>query len=447
MLHRLKQLWSYLSTIGVNSSHEMIEKSKIAMVNQIIAFSLLIDFSSLLILYFVSTLRVSDCLIILSVSGTKLIYFKLREKQYHQLAPILIFVVITLATFGLTLYYGPLIRVENLYVIAVLYISIVFNDLKKCLLGTFWVILMFGVGRVFYYKKGVLMDPVEYYALLNELELRGNLLFIILMIITVLIVSWFVREVNAMHGKTKEYLDEINDKNASLLKINDEMERFAYIASHDMKTPLRTIISFLGIIEKKVNKREFENLNEYLNYAQDGATQMHHLITDILEYSRLSSSESEKSMVDLNEIFYFVKQQVDPISSQYQILKQSDLPTILANKAKMKTLFQNLIENGLKYNKKDKPTILVNSNETKEEVVLEFIDNGIGIDPEYKNKIFEMFKRLHTSNNYKGTGIGLAICKKIVESMNGLIDLKSNVTEGSVFVIKLPKVIVSNDLP
>lgn len=441
MLHQIKQFWNYAANVGITDALSPIERSKISMINKISAAMIINDIAILFFLYCFTDILLTDIGTVFFACVIKFLYFGLRHYQYHQLASLFIFFFYTFLTLGLTLYYGPILRIENLYVISILYISIIYNDLKKCLMGCAWVVLLFVIGRFYYTAYGVLMPAAEYQLILAELEARGNIVFVVLIILTVVIVNWYVREISTMHEKSERYLGEINVKNHSLSKINGEMERFAYIASHDLKTPLRTVVSFLGIIERKLEKKEYNEIDEYLKFAQDGATQMHHLITDILEYSRLSSSETDKSLVDLNEIFDTVKQQFKPVMNECKILKDQPLPILLANKAKMKTLFQNLIENGLKYNEKDQPIIVVSSKETKKEVILEFIDNGIGIDQKYKAKIFEMFRRLHTNRDYQGTGIGLAICKKIVESMNGIIDVKNGEVEGSVFTVNIPKAV------
>lgn len=439
MLQQLKKIWGYASNFGLDSTVDSIERSKMVMFNRINAVMILVDIAIFFILLLFTEIAATDVFVIFISCLFKMFYFVLRYYQYHLQAALFIFFIYTLLTLGLILYYGPVLRLENLYLISILFISIYYHDFKKSLLGISWVIFLFVIGRYYYVNHGVLMEAEAYQHLLTELETRGNILFVVLLILVVLMVNWYLGEITTMHERSERYLDEINTKNNSLSRINDEMERFAYIASHDLKTPLRTIVSFLGIIEKKLSRKEYEGLEEYLKFAQDGATQMHTLITDILEYSRLSSTETDKSMVDLNDIFDTVKRQIAPVSAEYKIMKKNPLPILLANQTKMKTLFQNLIENGLKYNEKDKPTILINSKETSEAVILEFIDNGIGIDPKYKSKIFEMFRRLHTNRSYQGTGIGLAICKKIVESMNGIIDVKRAESGGSVFVVSIPK--------
>lgn len=433
------KFWNQISNIGITPVISSIERSKIVLSNRVVALTILLDILSLMSYFFLPTFRPMEILGILTVTGAKITYFIFRHKQFHQLAPLLMYFVFTIITFVFSFSKTSPPNIEMLYIIAVFYLLIVFSDLWRCLLSTLWVVFLFVLSRYIQYNY------LEFSALNGqpnfflEVEIKAVLAFISTIFFSVLIIHWYLREVNNIQAKSNQYLEEIKHQNTSLAMINDEMKQFSYIASHDLKTPLRSVVSFLGIIEKKLHQKKYEDVDEYLTFAKEGAHQMYQLINDILEYSRLSSTESSKSLVDLNDTFYSVQKQMHQISDQYNIHKKNELPTLLANKAKMNALFQNLIENGLKYNENKNPKIEIQSNETTDELVLEFKDNGIGIDPVYKTRIFEMFKRLHNKDQYSGSGIGLAICKKIVESMNGEIEIDTNIQGGSLFVIKLPK--------
>lgn len=408
------------------------------MSNKLVLSSMFLDIFILASFLLFTDFKVYELISHLGLSGIKVVYFILRKKHFNKLAPTIIFVTLTLVTFFLSFQPNTPTNIELVYLTGVLYLLVVFSDSKRCMMGAFWVISLYVSSKLI---KLNTLTGLEVATLVNPhfSEIKAAITFIATISTSILIVYWYLMELQKIQNRSDQYLEEIKLQNTTLAKINDEMEHFTYIASHDLKTPLRLVVSYLGLIRKKLSKKEYDDLDEYLEFAENGATQMFQLMNDILEYSRLSSKESPKTLVDLNDVFEDVQQQMNQVSTDYQILKLNNLPVLLANKAKMKALFQNLIENGLKYNDKEQPKIEINSNELNDELVLEFKDNGIGVDPKYKSKIFEMFKRLHNKEKYQGTGIGLAICKKIVESMNGKIDINSSVGEGSQFVVTFPK--------
>ncbi|MGB0982491.1 MAG: sensor histidine kinase [Saprospiraceae bacterium] len=235
--------------------------------------------------------------------------------------------------------------------------------------------------------------------------------------------------------ENKKYTEQLDQS-------NKELEKFAYIASHDMKEPLRNIISFSQLLKKRSKGRLKENENEYLEIVLNNAHQLHALVENVLEFSR-SSKDAGKNLkqVDLNEIIKEVNFNLKTIliEKNAQII-YSDLPQIEVAEIQMVQLFQNLIENGIKYNKSDRPVVNVSmtSNEDKR-YIFDITDNGIGIDAEYHNQIFEMFKRLHTRKEYEGTGIGLALCKKIAQQYGGDLIVKKSSNEGTTFRLMFPK--------
>ncbi len=235
---------------------------------------------------------------------------------------------------------------------------------------------------------------------------------------------------------------ELQTTNVRLEQSNSELERFAYIASHDLKSPLRNIISFLNLIDRKVRKLEDTDLKEYLRFATDNARQMHVLIQDVLEFSRIESDKvTSLETVDLNESLMLVLQNLqEPMQIKGVNVQSPILPIVQTNGVHILQVFQNLIGNGIKYNESGNPTIQISFSQNSNEYQFAIHDNGIGIAPEYHDQIFEMFKRLHTRDEYKGTGIGLAICKKIVMNLGGRIWIDSQVGNGATFFFTIPRV-------
>lgn len=230
------------------------------------------------------------------------------------------------------------------------------------------------------------------------------------------------------------------EQNRILASKNEELERFNYIASHDLKSPLRNIHSFAGLLERDLERGEAKDLPEYLDFIKANAKHMSGLINDILAVSKINKEGAkEKDWVDLNSLLDQVKENllVELEGKSVQV-NSEELPKYLCNESQFSVLFQNLIQNGIKYNEHPKPCINIWSREEKGELQVYFQDNGIGIEEEYHDYIFEYFKRLHTVDEYEGTGIGLGLCKKIVESYEGEISLSSEKDVGSVFMVKLP---------
>ncbi len=231
---------------------------------------------------------------------------------------------------------------------------------------------------------------------------------------------------------------EIQKHTKVLERTNIELERFAYIASHDLKTPLRSVVSFLDLIERKMVKYEDKDLKEFVYMARQGATQMHHLIKDILEFSKVGKTAMTLESIDLNETLMNICHQLQPkISDKKGVLQVSHLPLIRAEKTHMLQLFTNLIENGFKYNEHDLPQVKINHRFENNRHIFAISDNGIGVEKRYFDQIFEMFKRLHTNPNHEGSGIGLSICKKIVDFYQGEIWLESKPNEGTTFFFTL----------
>ncbi len=249
----------------------------------------------------------------------------------------------------------------------------------------------------------------------------------------------------SMQIETETILKDLNDKLKNraeeLAKSNEELERFAYVASHDLQEPLRMVTSFLQLLQKKYDPQLDETANKYIGLAVDGANRMKRLINDLLQFSRITSSKLVLIPVDANEVLDELKELFKmKLQSCNGTLIVENLPIIHADKTPILQLFQNLISNGLKYRSLGRdPIIKVSAIERNAFWVFVVEDNGIGIDPKFYEKIFVIFQRLHNKDEYSGTGIGLAICKKIIERFNGKIWLESTPGIGSKFYFSIPK--------
>ena len=234
---------------------------------------------------------------------------------------------------------------------------------------------------------------------------------------------------------------EIEDRNHALEMTNADLEQFAYVASHDLKQPLRTIGSYAGLIARRYQPMLDEEGQEFISYVTEGVERMHGLLTDLLSYSQ-TGREGEMEAVDLNEIVRKSLKGLDhAIREKGAIIDVDPLPCVVANPVGMSQLFQNLISNAIKFHGDNPPFVNISTREYDEEFIISIQDNGIGIDPSHLEKIFVVFQRLHTPDVYPGTGIGLAICQKVVRQHGGDIWVDSEPGKGATFNFSIPKVI------
>lgn len=223
-------------------------------------------------------------------------------------------------------------------------------------------------------------------------------------------------------------------------KTNAELEQFAYVASHDLQEPLRMVTGFLTNLDRKYSEVLDDRGKEFIRFAVDGASRMRQIILDLLEFSRVGRSDGQKEWIPLQELIaeiegLFLQKIVEKGAS----IDYSNLPSVFAARTPLRQLLQNLISNSLKYTKPDVPPLIrISASEEPGRWVIQVADNGIGIDSKYHDKIFAIFQRLHTRSEFDGTGIGLAISRKIVENMNGEIWLESAPGKGSNFFFSIP---------
>ncbi len=238
----------------------------------------------------------------------------------------------------------------------------------------------------------------------------------------------------------KESEKELQLRLDELSRSNKELEQFAYVSSHDLQEPLRMIASYLQLLERKYKGKLDAKADKYINFSVDGATRMQNLIDDLLAFSRVTTQANELKPTNLESIYKEVLSNLEILIDENKaIIKHDPLPTIKGDKTQVSQVFQNLINNAIKFRSKDRPKINISVKEEDNKWLFGVQDNGIGIDPKHSDRIFEVFKRLHKKRDYPGTGIGLAICKKIIERHGGKIWVVSQLGKGSTFYFTLPK--------
>lgn len=234
---------------------------------------------------------------------------------------------------------------------------------------------------------------------------------------------------------------ELLELNKNLINSNRDLEQFACIASHDLQEPLRKIMSFSEILKENLESKLDEENKNYLNIIIDGGIRMSQLIKDLLEFSRVQSDSSEFIKTDLNKILQDVLSNLELYikEKKARINISNNLPTILGNPTLLQEVFQNLISNSLKFGNNENIKIEINCQLEQKKWLISIKDNGIGFDNKFSEKIFNIFNKLHSRNIYPGTGVGLALCQRIIEKHNGKIWAKAEPNKGATFFLTLPK--------
>lgn len=239
-----------------------------------------------------------------------------------------------------------------------------------------------------------------------------------------------------------ERTNELETQNKKLEQSNTELERFAYIASHDLKEPLLNLMSFSKLLDKEVANSSLPKLKEYSNIINTSSKRMYHLVESILEFSKLNDGKLlQFKNTDLNDLILEVEESLKSTLNEGNVqIISKELPMVHGNSALLFLVFKNIIENAIKFNKREQVIIIISASqkEHKGRRTISIKDNGIGIPKEFEERIFEMFNRLNNRNDFVGTGMGLAICKKIIELHKGKIWVESVVEKGSEFKFTLP---------
>ena len=224
-----------------------------------------------------------------------------------------------------------------------------------------------------------------------------------------------------------------------LKRSNEELEQFAYVASHDLQEPLRVVTGYVQLIDRKYKGRIDADADQFLHYIVDGVQRMQQLITDLLEYSRVGTRGRPFQTVSLGAVMDRVQANLKRVidESGATVTHDDPLPSVVADETQLVQLFQNLIGNGIKFHGDRPPEIHVSARREGCHWIISVRDNGIGIEPQYWEQIFVIFQRLHTRQKYAGTGIGLAICKRILERHGGRIWLDSQPGQGTTFYVTL----------
>jgi len=251
------------------------------------------------------------------------------------------------------------------------------------------------------------------------------------------VVKWFGTSTDITETKRKQ--EELAQLAERLASSNRELERFAYVASHDLQEPLRSVTGFLGLLQRRYHGKLGPEADEFIEFAVAGAGRMHALIFDLLRYSRVESQGKPTVPVDSGKTLARALANLQSaIEKAGAKVEAGTLPVVAGDDSQLVQLFQNLVGNSVKFRRDEPPLVRVSAKRQKKDWRFAVADNGIGIKPEFRERIFQVFQRLHTQQEYPGTGIGLAICKKIVERHGGRIWVESQPGQGTTVYFTLP---------
>jgi light-regulated signal transduction histidine kinase (bacteriophytochrome) len=234
-------------------------------------------------------------------------------------------------------------------------------------------------------------------------------------------------------------IEKLKRTTTDLERSNTELQQFAYVASHDLMEPLRTVVSYLELLTSRARGKLGDEEREFIGYAVEGARRMQALIHDLLAYARVDTRGRPLQPTDCESVLESVLTNLKvAIEESHSMIEHDRLPTVQGDVVQLTQVFQNLIGNAIKFRGKIEPRIYVGAKQEKDDWIFQVKDNGIGIDPKNFSRLFVLFQRLHTRREYPGTGMGLAICKKIIERHGGRIWVESRPGEGTTFFFTIP---------
>lgn len=249
----------------------------------------------------------------------------------------------------------------------------------------------------------------------------------------------FIRDTTKFQNSNKELERRVREQTEKLIRSNDELRQFAKVASHDLQEPLRAVQGFANLLAEATKGKLDDDCNDFVEYILDGTRRMKQLIQSILVHSQISTTQRETPATDCNDVIREVASDMQSLIAETgSILDIQVLPEVAVERSQIVQLFQNLISNSIKYRSDKTPVISISAERSMHRWLFSVRDNGIGVEPQYADKIFEMFSRLHGIGQYPGTGIGLAICKRIITLHGGNIWIDSNSGQGANFMFTLP---------
>lgn len=434
MFKKIKDSISYLCSIGIHSELSANLAEKVRMSNSAALIGSLINLFFLFLALFIYDPKPIVFFLILTVLLIEISIIILNAFFSPRIVFYYIIISMSLPFAGLKIFYVNNWGEQFIFLIVIYLIFLLFEERRKQFFSVLIIVSIYLIAEIIHQSL-----PNEMIGSIFKTKDSRVYLFLNY-------VLWLSFLINLFHKRTMKASDEqekllvkLQKQKIEIQKVSKEVERFNHIASHDLKSPLRNIISFIGLTKAKIKREQYEEIPEHLDFIENATEQMNALIDDILIFSDINEKNISTAKVDINDLIHDVILELDDFLKEKSAhILFNTLPSIDINYKTVKTVFLNFIKNAILYNQSPHPTVEVAYSVDNQYHTFSFKDNGIGIPKEFQDQVFEYFKRLHTYENYKGSGLGLGICKKIVEKMNGKLSLDSEVGKGSTFKIQLP---------
>lgn len=426
-MNKVKYLWDKFSVIGMTDNLSADECRQIRLLNQF-AF-IILSCGVMSAIYSCLNHKYYDVFIILIVLCLFSSAVYLQSLGKHKSASLSLHIVAPLVITSTMVIFGKESGIEVFYAPLIITLPIFHSTWKYRLALFAWTVFLLFMAQLYIVTGGV--SPLNH----NVTQVARITAIIVANICCLAIFASYISEAKQHQNQTEKLLELLKVNNEKLNLANADLERFAYIASHQLKAPVRTISNFLNLIERELRKYPANlHIIEYMDYIKGSSEEMAMLISDLLEYSKVEQEDLAPEPTNLNDALLVVQNNLRATLEQRNArISVGELPIVAANKTHMVVLFQNLVENAVKYNETPEPSVTIYADQQGNLYVK---DNGIGIDEQYHQRIFGMFSRLHRQDEYRGTGIGLSVCKKIMERHNGHISLDSKLGEGTTFHLR-----------
>ncbi len=432
----LNNFWNCLVLTGVNEDVPKDEDKYVRFTNVVVvltafAVAFYIPFTVLQGYYALSLLQAVDTLFVLTALW-------LNHKHYHKLARHVYILVINLFVLINSCFIGFESRVHEFFYISYVVPFLLFSvrDYKNIIIGVLVAIVSFNIYHHIY--PLFTAYNLDMATQLSMYQINIWMKFI-LFGIAIYILAYYnytsEKELAASNNKLEEQTTELK-------RSNEDLEQFAYIVSHDLKAPVRNISSFMKLLLSRYSDSFTGDAREFMEHSRVSAERLSQQIDDLLSYCKVGRNLPPTSSVDLEQMIKTIKAELSLKINERnaQVIIEQTLPVLhQVHSSMIHHVFQNLIDNAIKFNTNESTEVRLSCKEENDWFIFSVSDNGIGIAPEYTSKLFQMFKRLHSDDQFKGTGIGLAVCKKIVNFYKGSIWIESALGKGTTFYFTIPK--------